>query len=87
MLRCQVQPRASEDRIVGEHEGRLRIRIRGLPSGGEANERLRRFLADAFGVAASAVTIRSGHGSRLKTVEIRSPARVPPETGIDMLPA
>lgn len=83
MLRCQVQPRASEDRIVGEHDGRLRIRVRGLPSGGEANERLRRFLAACFGVAAGAVEIRSGHGSRMKTVWVRAPTKVPPQAGID----
>ena len=37
-LRCQVQPRASADRIIGEHGGRLRIRISAVPSEGAANE-------------------------------------------------
>lgn len=83
VLRCQVQPRASEDRIVGQHDGRLRIRIRALPSDGEANTRLRRFLAERFGVAPSAVEIDSGHGSRRKTVRIRAPSQLPSEAGID----
>ena len=83
VLRCQVQPRASEDRIVGEHGGRLRVRIRAVPSDGEANVRLRHFLAQAFGVAAGAVEISSGHGARLKTVRIRAPARIPAEMGCE----
>lgn len=87
VLRCQVQPRASEDRVVGEHDGRLRVRIRAAPSDGAANLRLQRFLADAFGVSPSAVEISRGHGSRLKTVRIRAPSRIPPECGIAAAPA
>ena len=81
-LRCQVQPRASADRIIGEHGGRLRIRISAVPSEGAANERLCRFLAGEFGVAASAVQIGTGHGNRLKTALIRAPTRIPPDLGI-----
>jgi uncharacterized protein YggU (UPF0235/DUF167 family) len=50
VLRCQVQPRASEDRIVGEHGERLRVRIRAVPSDGEANVRLRHFPRPAHSV-------------------------------------
>lgn len=81
-LRCQVQPRASADRIIGEHGGRLRIRISAVPSEGAANERLCRFLASEFGVAASAVEIGTGHGNRFKTALIREPTRIPPDLGI-----
>lgn len=83
VLRCQVQPRAREDRIIGAHGGRLRVRIHALPSDGEANLRLRHFLAEAFGVPASAVEISSGHGSRMKTVRIRAPSTIPVEAAMD----
>lgn len=80
-LRCQVQPRASADRIIGEHGGRLRIRISAVPSEGAANERLCRFLASEFGVAPGAVEIGTGHGSRFNTALVRAPARIPPDLG------
>jgi uncharacterized protein YggU (UPF0235/DUF167 family) len=76
-LRCQVQPRASADRIIGEHGGRLRIRISAVPSEGAANERLCRFLASEFGVAPRRGGNRHRHGSRFKTALVRAPAQDP----------
>ena len=81
-LRCHVQPRAATDGIVGEHGGRLRVRIGAVPSEGAANQRLCRFLATEFGVAASAVQISAGHGNRFKTALVRAPRRIPPGLGI-----
>lgn len=81
-LQCHVQPRASDDRIVGEHGGRLRIRVSAVPSEGAANERLCRLLAREFGVPAGAVEISAGHAHRFKTALIRAPLRIPPGLGI-----
>lgn len=83
VLRCQVQPRASRDEIVGEHGGRLRIRIQAPPSEGAANRRLCGFLATTFGVAQSAVEIGNGHGARFKTALVREPAQLPAALGIE----
>ena len=77
VLRCQIQARAASDEIVGEHAGRLRIRIRAVPADGVANQRLRRLLADEFGVAPGAVTIGSGHCHRYKAVHILGPVHLP----------
>jgi len=82
VLQCHVQPRAADDRLVGEHGGRLRIRVSAAPSEGAANERLCRLLAREFGVSPSAVEIASGHGNRFKTALVRAPARIPQGVGI-----
>lgn len=82
VLRCQVQPRASRDELVGEHGGRLRIRIRAVPAEGAANRQLQRFLAETFGVAPGAVAIEKGQGTRLKTATVRDPRRLPEALGI-----
>jgi uncharacterized protein len=82
-LRCQVQPRAARGEIVGEHGGRLRVRVNAVPSDGAANQRLREILAREFGVATGAVEISAGHGNRLKTAIIQQPKRVPPGLGIE----
>ena len=76
-LHCLVQPGAASDRLVGEHGGRLRVRVNAPPNAGAANERLRRVLGAAFGVPVSSVTIERGHASRFKTLAIRSPACLP----------
>ena len=82
LLRCQVQPGASRDAIQGEHGGRLRIRVCAPPAECAANDRLCRVLGDAFGLPAFRVALESGAASRLKTVALRSPARLPPDLGI-----
>ena len=82
VLRCQVQPRASRDEFVGEHGGRLRIRIRAVPADGAANRQLQHFLAETFGVAPGEVAIEKGQGSRLKTATVHAPRRLPAALGI-----
>jgi hypothetical protein len=73
----RVQPRASRDEIAGEWpgagegQGALKVRLTAPPVDDHANEALRRLLADALGVAVSAVRIVSGERSRTKRVEVR----------------
>ena len=77
ILRCQVQARAARDEVIGEHGGRLRIRIQAVPASGAANHRLCRILAGEFGVAPGAVAIGSGSTQRYKSVRISNPAHLP----------
>ncbi|MEK6283960.1 MAG: DUF167 domain-containing protein [Acidobacteriota bacterium] len=70
LFAVQVVPRASQSRIVGEHNGALRVRIAAPPVDGAANEELVRTLARAFDVPRSAVDIVAGHSSRLKQVSL-----------------
>ena len=67
----RVVPRASRSRVVGEHDGTLRVRVAAPPVEGAANEELTRFLAKALGVAARDVEIVSGHASKSKRVRVR----------------
>ena len=48
VLEVLVQPRASRTRVVGEHDGRLKIQLAAPPVDGEANAALIEFLADAL---------------------------------------
>jgi len=69
-LELLVQPRASRTRVVGEHDGRLKVQLAAPPVDGEANAALVSFLADALGVRKADVELRRGDGSRRKTVRV-----------------
>jgi uncharacterized protein (TIGR00251 family) len=66
----RVQPRASRDEIVGEHQDGLKIRLTAPPVDDRANEALRKLLASRLNVQLAAVRIASGEHSRTKRVEI-----------------
>jgi len=66
----QVVPRSSRSEVVGEHNSALRVRLAAPPVDGAANDELIHVLAKTFKVSRSAVTILSGHSSRLKQVSI-----------------
>ena len=73
----RVQPRASRDEIVGEHQDAIKIRLTAPPLDDRANESLRKLLAARLNVPLAAVRIASGERSRTKRVEIQG---VTPET-------
>jgi uncharacterized protein (TIGR00251 family) len=66
-----VVPRASSSRIVGEHDGALRVRIAAAPVEGAANKELVRVLAKLFQLPQNAVEIISGANSKTKKVRIQ----------------
>lgn len=63
-----VVPRASRTRIVGEHEGRLKVQLNAPPVEGEANKALVALLAKTLGVKKKDVTIASGETGRRKRI-------------------
>jgi uncharacterized protein (TIGR00251 family) len=65
-----VQPKASEDRIVGFHGDDLKVKVTAPPTGGKANQRLIEILAERLNVTKSEVEIIRGHTSRKKAVRI-----------------
>jgi uncharacterized protein (TIGR00251 family) len=69
-LEILVQPRASRTRVVGEHDGRLKIQLAAPPVDGEANEALVAFLAGSLGVRRADVSIERGDAGRRKTVRV-----------------
>ena len=70
VLELLVQPRASRTRVVGEHDGRLKIQLAAPPVDGEANAALLAFLADALGVKRADVALLAGESGRRKRVRI-----------------
>jgi len=68
-----VQPRASRTRVVGEHDGRLKMQLAAPPVDGEANAALVEFLAGALGVRRAEVSVLRGEAGRRKTVRVLGP--------------
>lgn len=77
LLSVRVQPRAKRDELLGPAGDHLRVRITAPPVEGKANEHLRGFLADLFGVLRSQVILVAGERGRIKRIRIRNPARLP----------
>lgn len=73
-LSVLVQPRASRTKVVGEHDGRLKIALAAPPVDGEANAALVEFLSDALGVKKAQVTFLDGETSRRKRLAVRGVA-------------
>ncbi len=82
ILECHLQPKASSDAFAGLHGERLKIRLTAPPVDGKANAQLLVFLARAFAVAKSQVSLESGLQSRLKRVRIQQPQRLPEELAL-----
>ncbi len=70
-LTVLVQPRASRTRVVGEHDGQLKIQLAAPPVDGEANAALVEFLAKALGVPRRQVALVAGDASRRKRVLVQ----------------
>jgi uncharacterized protein len=70
VLELLVQPRASRTKVVGEHDGRLKIQLAAPPVDGEANASLVEFLAGALRVRKADVSIARGDTGRRKTVRV-----------------
>ena len=70
LLSIYVQPNASKNEIVGEHNGMLKIKIKAPVDSGKANKELIAFLAKHFNFKKNQVTIIKGHISRQKIVEL-----------------
>lgn len=65
-----VQPRASRTKLIGEHDGRLKIALAAPPVDGEANQALIEFVSELLEVRKSAVSLAEGHTSRKKRVVV-----------------
>ena len=72
-----MQPRASDNAIVGIGNGRLRVRVTAAPVDNAANQRMIALLAKAFGVAKSRVRLLAGASKRDKRVAIDGPRKLP----------
>lgn len=73
-LELRVRPKAPADRLLGCHDGALKLAVRAVPERGKANDAVCRFLAERLGLAHSRVTLLSGETSHDKTVLVRGVA-------------
>ncbi|MFZ3204399.1 MAG: DUF167 domain-containing protein [Pseudomonas sp.] len=87
ILECHLQPKASCDEFAGLHGERLKIRLTAPPVDGKANAKLLAFLADAFAVSKSQVSLESGQQSRQKRVRIKQPRQLPAVLELTARPA
>jgi uncharacterized protein (TIGR00251 family) len=71
----RVQPKASANRILGEHNGALKIGVTAVPEKGKANAAVISLLSKELCVPKSAVEIVGGETSRLKTLRIHGLTR------------
>jgi uncharacterized protein (TIGR00251 family) len=69
-IRVYVAPRSSASKVVGEHNGALKVALTAPPVEGAANKALVDLLAKLLGVPKGAVSIVSGESSRYKTVRV-----------------
>lgn len=70
-IRVHAIPKSARTELAGTMaDGALRVRVAAPPEKGQANEKLREFLARHYGVALSRVSIVSGQAARIKRVRI-----------------
>ena len=70
LLDLHVQPGAKATAVVGEHGGRLKLKISAPPVDNKANVHLLIWLAAQLGVPKSKVRLVRGESSRQKTVAV-----------------
>lgn len=66
-----VQPGARRDKILGLHDGFLKISVTAPPVEGKANAACRRLLADALRIPVGRVEVITGANARRKRIRIR----------------
>lgn len=72
----RVTPRAAANRVGGEREGALLVRVTAPPLEGKANDAVVELLAEALGVPRSAIRVERGAAARTKSVSV--PRRAEP---------
>jgi uncharacterized protein len=79
-LRVRVQPRSSQNRVVGVHGNAIKLQVIAPPVEGAANAAVADLLAKWLKVPRRSVAIVHGHGGRDKVVMIAT--RAAPELGV-----
>ena len=72
LLKVYTQPRASRTRVVGIHDGMLKVACTSPPVDGKANKELIGFFSRMLGVAKRDIELKRGQSSRRKQFAIRS---------------
>ena len=67
-LPCMLQPRSSQNKIVGLYGEMLKIKLTAPPVEGKANAALIKYMSKLVGVPSGTITITAGLTSRRKTL-------------------
>jgi len=70
IVKVRVQPKASRNAVLGEHDGALKIAVTAPPEKGKANKAAVDVLAKALGLPKSSIALAAGAASRDKTFAI-----------------
>ncbi len=76
-LNIKATPKASKTEFSEIRDGRIVIRVMAPPIEGKANKALIDFLSKQFKVAKSRIQLVRGDNSRLKTICIPDPIKIP----------
>ena len=71
-IAVRVQPRSARHRVVGVHNGALKIQVTAPPVEGAANRAVVELLAEWLDVPRGSVAVLRGEGARDKLIEVRS---------------
>ncbi len=70
IIKVKVTPNSREEKVVGEENGILKVKVHASPEDGKANAALIEVLSKHFKLPKRCIIILSGHTARLKLVEI-----------------
>ena len=84
LLHLWVQPRASVERLDGQRDGYIRLRLTAPPVDGAANAACIAFLAKTLGISRAQLHLQAGVKSRDKLIHITglAPAQVAAALGL-----
>ena len=69
-LPVHAQPGAKKNRIVGEHDGRLKVAVTAAPEKGKANKEIIALLSKTFGIRKNQILILSGETNSRKLLVV-----------------
>jgi uncharacterized protein len=69
-IRVHIVPNAKTDKLVGEHGGAIKIKLRAPAVERKANTALRKFLAETLSIPQRAIVLERGERSRDKVIRI-----------------
>jgi len=70
IVSLRVQPKASANKILGEHAGALKVSVTAAPEKGKANAAVVTLLSKELGIPKSSIEIVRGETTRIKTLRI-----------------
>jgi uncharacterized protein (TIGR00251 family) len=70
ILQFHVVPNAKANKVVGEHGGAIKIKLRAPAVEGKANAALRSFLAEELKIPERSIALERGQKSRAKLIRI-----------------